>query len=79
MKTMKASEAKQNWGKLMDMVTMDPVHITKHDRPHAVIVSYLYYEELRAYVRRYNHECVQWDPKKLRVPYSLFDEKGESK
>jgi prevent-host-death family protein len=39
-KTMTAREAKNNFGKLIDLAQREPVIITKHDRPVARVVPY---------------------------------------
>ena len=44
MKTVKASQAKQKFGELLDMAQRGPVTVTSHGRPVAVIVSAANYE-----------------------------------
>jgi len=39
MKIVKASDAKQKFGRLIDMAQRGPVTVTSHDRPVAVVVS----------------------------------------
>lgn len=44
-----AGEAKDAFGKIMDMIKTEPVMIERYGRPHAVVLSadeYAYYEEL---------------------------------
>lgn len=60
MKTMKASEAKQNWGLLMDMVSGGPVLIKKHGRDYAVIMSEREYYALDTLRELYNTGKLVW-------------------
>jgi len=45
MKTVKASDAKQKFGQLIDMAQRGPVRVTSHDRPVAVMLSIEDYDQ----------------------------------
>lgn len=46
MKTVTSSDFKQNVGRYQDMALSEPVTITKHDRPHTVLLSAAMFEVL---------------------------------
>ena len=43
-----SKDAKNKFGTMLDTVKKEPVTITKHDRPVAVVISHERYEELEA-------------------------------
>lgn len=47
MTVMSAKDAKNNFGKLMEDAQREPVVITKHNRPSAVLVSAKEYREIK--------------------------------
>ena len=47
LKTIKATEAKQKFGQLMDMAIKEPIIIEKHKRPYAVMMSIEHYNYLK--------------------------------
>jgi prevent-host-death family protein len=47
MQTISATEAKQKFGALLDAAQREPVHVQRHDRDIAVVLSAQHYDELR--------------------------------
>ena len=47
MKAISAKDAKNHFGELMDTVQREPVRISKHGRPVAVVISETEYEEMK--------------------------------
>jgi prevent-host-death family protein len=69
---MKASEAKNKFGLLMDMVTKEPVVIEKHGREHAILLSKSMYDRLFA--------VLHWEESLKNIqPYLFPGEAKESK
>ena len=52
MKTISASDAKNNFGELMDTVQRGPVSIEKHGRPVAVLISQAHFEAMKLEISR---------------------------
>jgi prevent-host-death family protein len=50
--TLTAHEAKNGFGRLIDLARAAPVTVTKHDRPVVVVLSVEEFERLRATKRR---------------------------
>lgn len=44
--TMKSSEAKNNFGFMIDKAIKEPILVKKYNRPYVVIVSIEYFEQL---------------------------------
>jgi prevent-host-death family protein len=53
MQTVTANDAKQNFGRIMDLALQTPVSVTKHGRPSVVITSEATYQELLAFKREH--------------------------
>jgi prevent-host-death family protein len=53
METITANDAKQNFGRIMDLALQAPVSVTKHGRPSVVITSEATFQELLAFKREH--------------------------